>query len=119
GLSRGRSGFGVEQRHQTVGSIQRGQVIVAAYMGLAYVDLRHGAPARAFHHDGTLLGILVDADLLDFGHAALFEQHFSAYAIRAHGGAIHCYGSHSHLLINVSWIAACRHESTLTGPRSG
>src|SRR5690606_26300457 len=65
-----------------------------AHVGVADVDLRHGASAGAFHHDLALFRVLVDADFLDVVDTALFQQHFGAYAIRAHGRAVHDDVSH-------------------------
>src|SRR5690606_14744472 len=108
---KGGSSLRAKQRHQAIDAVQRRQVVVAAHMGVANIDLRNGAPARAFHHDGALGGVQVYAYFLDMSDAALLEQHFGADAIGADGGAVHRYGCHGFPLPVRSW------ESVLFGQR--
>src|SRR5690606_41508779 len=58
-----RRGSGLEQRLELARAVQRGEVVVAAYVRFANVDLGNRPATRAFHHDGTLLRVQVDTDL--------------------------------------------------------
>src|SRR5947209_7367742 len=56
---------GGEQRVEAARAIERGEVVVAAHVAVAHVDLRHRAPAGALHHLLAAGRLQVDADLLD------------------------------------------------------
>src|SRR5687768_13561041 len=72
GIGLGASGCG-EQRIEPARAVECGEVVVAADVALAHVDLRHGAAAGALHHFLAALGLEVDADLLDLAHALRLE----------------------------------------------
>src|SRR3954470_12349777 len=88
-----RSGVG-EQRVQAARAVERGEVVVPADVALADVDLRHGAASRALHHLLPLLGLEVDADLLDRLHALGLEQPLRHQAEGAYPGRIHQHPGH-------------------------
>src|SRR5471030_1369578 len=77
------------------GLIERIQIVETADVGVADVNLRHGAAAGLLHHQRALVRVEVDADFFNRGHALGFQQALGAHAIRADGGGVHRYvGSH-------------------------
>src|SRR4051812_22043250 len=64
-----------EQRVELARMVELGEVVVAADVGLADVDLRHRAPAGLAHHLVALPRVDVDPDLLDVGDALRLQQH--------------------------------------------
>jgi hypothetical protein len=84
----------LQQRHQTAFGVQGHQIVTAAHMRVANEDLRHRTPARDFHHVGACLGVGVDADFFNLGHAFGVEQLLGSNAIRANGGGVHLDGGH-------------------------
>src|SRR4051812_12781379 len=84
----GASGCG-EQRVEPAGTVEGGQVVVAADVALAYVDLRHRAATGALHHLVAAARLQVDADLLDVSDALGLEQPLGHEAVRADTGGIH------------------------------
>jgi flagella basal body P-ring formation protein FlgA len=67
------SGLFGQQRVKPARAIQRGQIIVAADMRVADVDLRHGAPPGLFHHFSSARRITINIDFFNLRHA-LFCQ---------------------------------------------
>src|SRR3954470_20148457 len=78
-----------EQRVELARVLELGEVVVAADVGVADVDLRHRAPAGLAHHLVALPRVDVDPDLLDLAHAFRLEQHLGANAIGADAGRVH------------------------------
>ena len=62
-----RSGLAAQQRVESAFAIEGREIIVAADMKIADIDLRHRAPAGLFHHLATARRLQVDADLVDLG----------------------------------------------------
>ena len=85
---------GAEQGHQLATAVQCHQVIVAAHVGVADVDLRHRAAAGDLHHVAARGGVGVDADLLDLLHALGLEDLLGPDAVGADGGGVHLHGLH-------------------------
>ena len=99
-------GSAVEQRQQAVAAIQGDQVVAAADVRRADVDLRHGAPAGALDHGLALAGVVVDADLFQIGYAAGLEQGFGALAVGTVVRAVHDDFLHDACLRGISVFAS-------------
>ena len=50
-------------------AIQSDQIIATTDMGVADINLRHGAPPSFFHHFRTARGFFIDVNFFDFRHA--------------------------------------------------
>jgi hypothetical protein len=87
----------LEQGFEASATIQRNQIVAPSHVGLADEDLWHRATSGDGHHVFTLLGIGVDADLFDVGHAFGFEDLLGTDAVRANGGGVHLDGGHEGL----------------------
>src|SRR4051812_25357311 len=83
-----RSG-GREQRVEPTRAVERGEVVVAAHVAVAHVDLGHGAPSGALHHFVAAAGLEVDADLLDLGDALRFQKALGHHAVGTDTGGVH------------------------------
>ena len=92
-------------RQQAAALVQRDEVVAAAHMGVADIDLRHGAAAGARHHGLALGGIEVDADLLDLLHAARLQQLLGADAVGADLRRVHGDGG-AHQAFSVGRLAS-------------
>src|SRR5258706_4867745 len=88
GKSRRRSGRG-QEGIEGARAIEGGEVVVAADVTGADVDLRNGAPSGALGHLVAARGIEVHADLLDLGHTFRAQQPFGHDAEGANPGRIH------------------------------
>src|SRR5688572_17446114 len=100
--------FVAEEGIEPARAVERGQVVVAAHVALADVDLRDGAPPRALHHLLAALGLEVDAHLLDL-HALRLEQPLGHEAERAHAGRVHQHLGHGY---RSTGRLACCHAAT-------
>ncbi|HSC39221.1 MAG TPA: hypothetical protein VLD19_15165, partial [Chitinophagaceae bacterium] len=92
-------------------TIEGMQVVKAADMGFADINLRYRAASGLLHHRVALRRIEINPDLFDIFHAFCLQQLLGANAIRTHSGAIHYYmGSHYSSLHCASrilpWITA-------------
>ena len=74
-------GSGLQQRHQAAFGVQGHQVVTAAHMGVAHVNLRHGATPSGLHHVVALGGVQVDADFFNLLNTLGFEQLLGADAV--------------------------------------
>src|SRR5665213_293474 len=90
---RGRSGRR-QQGIEAAGAIERGEVVIAADVALAYVDLRHGAPTGALHHLLAARGLEVDAHLLDLRDPLGLEQALGHQAVGTGTGRVHGHAGH-------------------------
>src|SRR5687768_3952160 len=79
----------VEQLRELPRPLERGEVVVAADVMVADVDLRHRAAPGALHHLLAPRGIGVDADLRDVPDALGGEEPLRLDAVRADGRGVH------------------------------
>src|SRR6188768_2672345 len=93
GRGRGLSRAG-QERLEAAAAVERDQFVAAADVSLADEDLRHRPAACQLDHRLALGGLLVDADLIDGLDAALLQERFRAYAVRAGRRAVHLDGLH-------------------------
>jgi hypothetical protein len=61
--------FAAQQRFELAGAVELIQIVTTADVGVADVNLRHGAAAGLLHHLLATRGIEVDANLFDPGDA--------------------------------------------------
>ena len=78
-----------QQRIEPAGAVERDQVVEAADVGLADVDLRHRAPPGLGHHLDAARGLEVDPHLRDVRHALRVQEALRPDAVRAHGRRVH------------------------------
>src|SRR5688572_4854010 len=102
---RPRSGF--EELRERPGTLERRQVVVAADVLVADVDLRDGTAAGARHHLLALAGIGVDADLGDVRDALRREQSLRLQTIGTDARGVHRDRlAHRGLVVSVISLAA-------------
>jgi len=84
----------LQQRRKAAGTIQRNQLVAAAYMGVADEDLRHGTATGQRDHVISLHRVQVDPDFVNLLDAALFEQALGTDAVGADLGRVHADSVH-------------------------
>src|SRR6185369_3860548 len=83
-----------EKRLEAAAAVERDQLVAAADVDVADEDLGHRPAVRHANHVLALVGLEVDADLIDLLDAALLQKRLGAQAIRARRGAVHLDGQH-------------------------
>src|SRR5690348_11070800 len=91
GLSRAGQG---QERLEAAAAVQRDELVAAADVDVADEDLRHRPAVRKADHLLALVGVEVDADLVDLLDAALLEKRLRPQTIRARRRAVHLDGLH-------------------------
>src|SRR5512135_2915832 len=79
----------LKQRVEAAGALQSGQVIEATDVDVPDIDLRNRTAPGPVHHFDAAVGLEIDPDLFDVGHASPVEQLFGPVAKGTDGGAIH------------------------------
>src|SRR5690348_7765678 len=83
-----------EERLEAAAAVERDQLVAAADVDVTDEDLRHRPAVREAHHVLALVGLEVDADLVDLLDAALLEERLGAQAVGARRRAVHLDGLH-------------------------
>src|SRR5215472_6969572 len=83
-----------EERLEAAATVERDELVAAADVDVADEDLRHRPAMRQANHVLALVGLEVDADLVDLLDPALLEERLGAQAIRARRRAVHLDGWH-------------------------
>src|SRR5450631_3727326 len=83
-----------EQWLQFAGAVEHDQIVVAADVNAADINLRHRAPAGLLHHFHAARGLEINAHLGDIGHTLGAEQLFRPDAIGTDGSRVHHYFGH-------------------------
>src|SRR5439155_5117769 len=78
-----------EERREPARTIEGHEVLVAADMALADINLRHGPPTRPLHHLHATRRIEIDANLGDFADAFGAQIALRPNAIRTDRRRIH------------------------------